>query len=410
MNFNFVSPCCLEPIDWRNPDSVGVGNSETSHIELSLRLSRRGHHVTSYTRLPDDCPDRHYGGVDWRALEDVDPHEPGTWALYRCPDWLDRFALVHPEQQLWLIVQDTFFYFTDEQAAKVDRVVCLCEAQATKQRAISPNVADKVCVSSNGIRVDMIEAVEAELRGLGRQLFPSRSGSTQAGPDVPVSSPLGNPREHSVSRNPHRLHFSSSPDRGLPVLLEKIFPRAKEYVPELELHVYYGWNNILKLMETEDGKRYFGPDKARVEKLLEQPGIVWHGRVGQRELTREWLKANLFVFPSTYPESSCASIMESQALGVFPIAHPLWGVAENTKWGTLIPGDPGEPLTQARYVAELVRLVRNADSLDHYRQQMMADARRRFSWDNWARQFEAWADGYPMTRDEALSTQELVFR
>lgn len=389
MTFRFYSPRALEPWDWRNPDEKGIGNSETSHIEMALRLAKRGHEVVSYTNMPDETYEnlqqvRRYGEVAWRDLVQADFSQSGVWVLYRCPEMIEQFThRTRADQQVWLVVQDTYFVLTDPQAAIVDRVLCLCEAQAAKQREVSPNCADKVCVTSNGIRVDMIEEVE---RGMCEPLWA----------DVTI-------------RKPYRLHFSSSPDRGLPVLLEKIFPRAKEYVPELELHIYYGFDNIEKLLKQGDeaaqerARKFFGPWVERVKAHLHDPGVHWHGRIGQRDLTREWLKAGLWVFPSTYPESSCASVMEAQALGAIPITHPLWGLAENTKWGTLITGgDPySDPLTQARYVAEIVRLARMdaTGALDDYRRQMMADARRRFDWNVQVPRWEAWA-GVPVSIGE----------
>lgn len=345
----------LEPWDWRNPDSHGIGNSETSQIEMAGRLSLRGHEVTSYTYLPEDTPDGTVDprGVVWRDADHIDYRQPGLWILYRCPERLDHFTFPHPDQQVWLVMQDTHYTSqTPERAPKLDRVLVLCEAQKAFIAGKFPELTDKLVVTSNGIRLDMIDTIEAQ------------------------------------ERQPHRLHFSSSPDRGLKVLLTHIFPRAKEYVPDLELHVYYGWNNIEKLMATEDGQRYFGPNKAETERLLQQAGVVWHGRLGQRDLTREWLKAGLWVFPSMYPETSCATCMEAQALGAIPLAQTIWAVGENVKWGTLIGGDSyGDPLVRAQYAAELVRLS-DPDLQDSLRSAMMADARSRFSWDRFVDQWD----------------------
>jgi glycosyltransferase involved in cell wall biosynthesis len=365
MRFHFYSPRALEPWDWRTPDTQGIGNSETSHIEMACRLAARGHDVISYTKLPDGARSGAvHRGVAWRDLGDADFSNAGVWALYRCPDAIDHFTETREDRQAWLVVQDTYFVLSDVQAGAVDKVLVLCQGQRAEQAKQSPNIADKLVVTSNGIRVDMIAEVEA----------------------------VGVP-----PRTPTRIHFSSSPDRGLKPLLQYIFPRAKEIVPDLELHVYYGWNNIDILMgqgsdeDRERAKRFFGPNMEETKKLLNQPGVVWHGRVGQRELTHEWLKAGLWVFPSMYPESSCATSMEAQALGAIPIAHPLWGVGENVQWGTLIDGNTyTDKLTQARYVAEIVRLATQPALQDAIRRPMMAEARQRCSWDRFVEQWAAW--------------------
>lgn len=367
MRVHFYSPRSLDPFDWRTPDEQGIGNSETSHIEMALRLAAKGHDVWSYTPGLPDGPNDH-GGVKWRTLDEADWSQSGVWVLYRCPDAIDHFMADHPDQLVWLMMQDT--HYADSAAgdrpAKIDRVLVLCEGQRDFIASKFPALADKLTLTSNGIRVDLIDSIE-------REAVPPRSN--------------------------HRMHFSSSPDRGLKVILERIFPRAREIVTDLELHIYYGWNNVDKLMQTEDGKAYFGPNKAETEALCQQPGVTWHGRIGQRDLTREWLKAGLWVFPSTYPETGCATGMEAMALGAIPIVHPLWAVAEHTNWGTQIHGgDPyTDPLTQARYVAEIVKVcAMDVTMRERYRAEMMADARTRWSWDNWVPQWEALAREVPV--------------
>lgn len=427
MRWHFVATKNLEPWDWRTPDRTGIGNSETSQVEMAGRLAQRGHEVTSYGWLPDDCETLDPRGVRWRQLEDATFEEDGIWVLYRCPELIDRFTTLHHGQQVWLMMQDTHYdSATPERAPKLDRVLVLCAGQRQFIAEKFPDIADKLVVSSNGIRTDMIDQVEAE-NGAEWTACPScgQPGVHAHAPrhcvrcrwhedfyyvadgEMSAHQPCGcfdgtgavRPERATAApmpRNPHRLHFSSSPDRGLKVLLQKIFPRAKEYVPELELHVYYGWNNIEKLMETDHGKAYFGPNKAETERLLLQPGVVWHGRVGQRELTREFLQAGLWVFPSQYPETSCATCMEAQALGAIPVTSSLWALGENVRHGVRIDGDAyGDALVQARYTAEIVRLCVTPGLQDQIRAAMMDEARRIWDWERFVDQWEALALGRP---------------
>ena len=71
---HILSPNYIEPWDYRNLE-IGIGGSETSAVEMAVRLAARGHEVTSYTRLPvprgDDFDDR-WGGVHWRDLDEAD--------------------------------------------------------------------------------------------------------------------------------------------------------------------------------------------------------------------------------------------------------------------------------------------------------------------------------------------------
>ena len=98
---------------------------------------------------------------------------------------------------------------------------------------------------------------------------------------------------NSPMRNPKRLIFASSPDRGLlPLLL--IFQRAKELVPDLELHVYYGFNNMetaAKWIAQRAPNKANKPSAAeynlaKLRDALDMPGVTVHGRTAQPELAR----------------------------------------------------------------------------------------------------------------------------
>ncbi len=165
MQFWFYSPIHFEPWDHRSPDNPGIGGSETAVVELAARLARRGHAVTVYAPIREDCPefDR---GARWLPLDAADFMRPGVWVLSRCPAALDRFESVHPEQQTWLICQDVHYSpripqgLTPERSAKLDICLPLCREQEKYLLQISPELAGKMRLSSNGIKTDLIESIE----------------------------------------------------------------------------------------------------------------------------------------------------------------------------------------------------------------------------------------------------------
>lgn len=291
MNIILHSPSHFERWDYRNPDTVGIGGSETSAIEMAIRLAARGHDVTSYSPLPADCPDREYAGVHWRDLSECDFTAPGFWMLYRCPDAVDKFDPTRTDQRKWLICQDEDYHswmegLTEPTLARsrqdgLQRVVALCQAQAAQYRDRYPRMAKKVCVSSNGIKGELVDRVLANTR--------------------------------RGSRNPKRILFASSPDRGLAPLLW-IFDRARETVPDLELYVAYGFDNIdkiaAKVEATPEAER--DPGDARWLKWLHKlkadlraPGITLTGRLPQPKLYELWTQCGLWVCATRFRETSC---------------------------------------------------------------------------------------------------------
>ena len=352
MTFHFYSPIAFEEWDHRSPDSPGIGGSETAVVELAWRLARRGHDVTVYGKIPADCPpvDR---GAKWLPLDAVDWSQPGVWVLSRCPAALDNFEVDHPGQQTWLICQDVFYPpklqaegLTPERSANLDICLPLCTAQERYMIEVSPELAGKTRISSNGFKVDLADRL---------------------GP---------------IARDPFKLVYTSSPDRGLPNLL-RIFKRAREWEPRLKLSAAYGFDNIKKCK----GKHWTRV-RAECESLMDQPGVTWLGRLGQEALYREFASAGLWVYPTSFTETSCVSCMEAQALGAIPITNPLWALADNVGHGVAIPGEPNDPLVRARYVGEILRLTRDLDLQERIRAEMMPWARKRFDWERVVDQYE----------------------
>jgi glycosyltransferase involved in cell wall biosynthesis len=388
MKFYFYSPIHFEKWDWRSPDDPGIGGSETTVVETARRLALRGHDVTVYAPLRDGCPTAQPGGARWLPLDRADFSRPGVWVLSRCPSALDNFPAEHPNQKTWLVCQDVFYPkkivegLTEERAAKLDLCLALCQAQQQYLLENNPELKDKMRLSSNGFKTDLARRIEnGEVRcqvcGLRTTEPPGDYDACEcAEPKPPV-------------RDPYRIIYTSSPDRGLPTLL-KIFKRAREAEPRLTLAIAYGWDNIKKC----EG-RYWENVRRECEELMKQPGITWLGRLGQEALYKEFLASGLWVYPTTFTETSCISCMEAQALGAVPVTNPLWALADNVRHGTFLIGDPAnEPLVRAQYVGEILRLTRDLDLQEHIRSEMMPWARVQFNWERVVDHYEAWAADY----------------
>ena len=363
MNFIFASTSTFEPWDWTNPETQGIGGSETSHIEMARRLSEHGHVVYSYSPTPGTKPVVGPGGVLWDHIDNVDLNKKGVWVVYRDPDFAARIP--RDGNVIWLICQDVDYnaiggklglnHITSQH---LDRIVTLCPDHGRYMKIRHKEAVDKVCVSSNGIKVEVIDDV------------------------------LNDPPK----RNPRRLIYASSPDRGLLSLLA-IFQRAREIVTDLELHVYYGFDNIQKIIDKYGEGNPTAQNARRVQKALrETEGVEWHGRIGQTALAREWAMSGIWCHPSIFTETSCITCMDAQALGAIPITTPLWAVKDNVQHGVFIDGDAQrDPLTRARYVLELIRLAQDEERQEKIRAEMMPWAKAHFSWERFVDQWEGWA-------------------
>lgn len=362
MNIFIVSTVSFEPWDHRNPDTVGIGGSETSAIEMAWRLARRGFNVTSYAPIPDDCPTPHRG-VTWKSSKEIDYSQKGLWIIYRAPDQADEFKKNHPGQILWLMCEDIDYCkasnrFTKKRIAKFDRIMPLCEAHALHFMSRYPEMKGKITISSNGIRLGLIRKIEKE----------------------------------NIERNPKKIVYASSPDRGL-INLIKVFKRAREYDPELQLTVAYGFDNLDKIVK-ENPNTYWESERNLMGKLLNAPGVTWLGRIPQPQLIREWFSAGMFVYISNFWETNFISIQEAQACGAIPIVSPVWAAAEKLKSGMAIPGNADDPMTRSRFVDAIVRISANASQQEIMRKDMMIYARTHFNYERTVDHWEALINGY----------------
>ena len=343
----------LSPIDWfeqwdfRNPDTTGIGGSETAHIELAWRLARRGWDVTSYAPIPADCPSIGPHGVKWIHHSKADLASPGLWLIYRSLKVVDDMP--GTGQHIWIILEDVDCpgEFTEERCEKIEYVIALCHDHASHLIRKYPYATKKIIVGANGIRRDLIEQVEKE----------------------------------RIERNPKRLMFASSPDRGLLEML-KIFRRAREQDYELELHAFYGmkrWD-----VPSISSNKAMSKTRSDIEKWLDQPGVFWHQGLNQVDLCREWFKSGIWCHPTDFTETSCITCMDAQACGAIPITRPLWALRTNVRSGIFIEGSPkNDLLVRSRYVDAVLRLAANPAAQAQIRPAMMMTARTEFSWERW---------------------------
>lgn len=204
-------------------------------------------------------------------------------------------------------------------------------------------------------------------------------------------------RSNDTNGDP-KFIWSSSPDRGLDVLLG-LWPTIREYYPDAELHIFYGWNMIDKIINSLRNRGTVGTYleylKAQIvgkmqELGYEDGGIFNYGRVSQNELAKAMYKINYWAYPTEFMETFCITAIENQAAGVIPIASKLAALNETIAIkDLLVEGWPHNLDYQNRWLNTLFALI----SLDGEEKQRIREVNRnfalQFTWDN---SFKAWND------------------
>lgn len=346
---------CGDSWETWSPPSVtkGIGGSEEAVIYLTRELAKLGHTVYVWNKC--DAPGT-YDGVEYIDYLDYDERPVDVLVGWR-NEQAFKYGKNYKLGYLWL--HDT------QDSRKVLEAMKLG--------------ANKVMVLSRYHR-----RLYPMLRN--EQLFLTRNGINVADFD------------QDVARVPHRMFWGSSYDRGLREVLEN-WPKIKLEIPDATLHIAYGWETREKMARANgpDSVKQFERVKADTEKLMDQEGITHLGRISHEQVAKELLEADVWGYPTWWPEISCITAMKAQAGGAIPVVAPTAAVAETVQYGmktdrgyyhdlTMNVTMPSELIEQ--WVDAVLRVMRSEDR-EEYRQKMMSWARGYFSWEKVAQEWVA---------------------
>lgn len=352
---NEITILCGPGFEKWSPDSIktGLGGSEEAVVYLSQELTKLGWKVTVYAN-----PERpgNYDGVEYKTWHDINARDIfNVLVLWRGIGFID----INPRAKytmVWMHDVPNNPDFTEERVEKIDKIAVLSEFHKSLLRIQKDGVFEKfpenkVFLTSNGV-------------------------PTQSVPEV--------------ERDPKRIIYASSPDRGLYYLLG-MWPKIKEKVNDAELHVYYGWNTYDAIHGNNPARVKW---KNQVLAMMKQDGIVNHGRVGHDELAEAYARAGIWVYPTSFEEISCISAMKAQKFGAIPVCTNYAALTETVKNGLKVDVDITDPEGREEYCNALIDLLQDEKKQNEIRKPMMKWANDYFNWENvakiWSENLKKW--------------------
>jgi len=321
----------------------GIGGSEEALIHMARQLSGRGWRVEVYGNPPDGGgtgPD----GVRWRPHQELDGTPPGdVFVAWRDPQFV-RHGRGWGQVHHWLHNRQEWPY-PDEIVPLVDRIL----------------VVSRQMAGDGGF-----EGVD-----------PAKIYRTSNGLDERFLCPPGD-------NEPRRAIYASCPARGLIAVLE-MWPRIRRRVPDARLDVYYGFTAIYDDMARDlPGLRWI---KLRCAELIDQPGVTFHGMVGQDRLAEGFARAGVWLYPTDCLEASCITAMKALAMGCLPITSGYGVLSETLGGRDLGPVDPRRPISRSRWRLRSFRRRTVRAMLTGGLPRVRA---RRLEWARWARETYSW--------------------
>ncbi len=347
--------CGITAETW-GPDSQnngGIGGSETAVIELSKRLAGMGWKITVFNDGNWPPEGKEIDGISWQNYWTFNPDDEFDvlWS-WRYPELFDyniraRVAI--------LDLHDVMnpFIFTEDRLKKINKVF----VKTSYHRSLYPNVPDKkFVVVGNGVDLSRWNIEPMEKQTI----------------------------EDERKSNPHRFIYSSTPNRGLDIVLQ-MWPKIREKIKDAELHIFYGWNTYYKI-EKNNPERMAWMKKIQ-EKVHNTEGIIDHGRVGQKELAIEQLKSSFWIYPTYFPEIHCITACEMQAAGVIPLTSGYAALAETQQSGISMSGDVHSPVWQEQFIEQIVQIVEDKEFQKAEREKAI-EVSKQFSWDKVAEEWD----------------------
>ncbi len=333
-----------------SPKNVGhgIGGSEEAVIYLSRELARRGYKVTVYGDPQEDAGE--YDGVTYKQWYELNiKDEFNILIIWRAIGFIDN-ALSAKQTYLWMHDVPANPSFTEERMKKIDKIFVLSQFHRSllrmyKDKKLIEVPEEKVFVTANGILPVVINK--------------------------------------KWERDPYKIIYSSSYDRGLVYLLN-MWPDIKKEVPEAHLEIFYGWNLYDTVHANNPARARW---KAQMQELMGQDGITERGRVGHTELNKEFATSGIWAYSCAFEEISCISGMRAQSTGAIPVVTNYAALKETVQYGVKVDADITDFDGQEKYEKELIAMLKDTKQQEEIRGEMMSWAQEKFLWSKVA---ESW--------------------
>jgi len=271
---------------WNPKGDSRISGSEYMAINLGKEFVKRGYKVVIIGSFEEKGVD-HQGILD--EIQYIDYKYFSEFALKYVIDYLfvSRFAsnLLYYDniKNVYLWVHDTLPVMEMSKCFQVHKtkfkgLIAVSNWQKNNIVKVLNLPADRIIVSRNAIYPERFENKDSE-----------------------------------IQKVPYRFIYTSDPSRGLSNLIE-VLPRIKEKYPETTLYIFAQIENI---------------DAETLKRIRSMSDYVFlSGRLSQKEIAIEFLRSDIYFYPTDFKETYCISAVEAMAAKCLVITVSLAALTE----------------------------------------------------------------------------------
>lgn len=338
-----------------------LGGSESAAYYMARELARQGHQVTLFTAIPKEAAGS-WEGVRYLSAGPVNEQTP----LGADFEW---YAAATPHDVL--IIQRVPDGFRRLFASKVNLWWSHDLALKRHLPALSLQLwnVDRLLAVSEFHREQI--ATTYDLPGLQIELLPNGVDPSLFG-GIPRPGSKGDQEEILRKVSGGVLTYTSRPERGLEFLVGEggLMERLARSAPSLRLKVA-GYDNTIPKMR--DYYEYLW-ERCRVLPNVEQLGAL-----SKKELADLMRSAWLHVYPTTFEEVSCITVMEAQSAGTPVITSAVAALPETLGGGGAVLLEPDDAKPAERFEVEVLALRKETKRWEELHQKALRKAPQ-YSW------------------------------
>lgn len=333
--------------DW-SPKSVekGIGGSEEAVIYLSKELMQLGYEVTVFNNCGLQAGI--YDGVVYKnAIEFCSKDNFNILISWRTNIFEKD---IYAKRRIVWLHDIPHLNLKDDGYKRIDNIVVLSQFHASQLAYNCPK--EKVFISTNGVNVEDFKGLE------------------------------------NIIREKNRCIYASSYNRGLEQLLE-VWPDVIKEVPDASLHIYYGWDTYDAFVKSGFIKET--GFKPKMLKLMDQPRVFDHGKIGHKELLKEYARSEVLAYPCTYlGEINCIALTKAIATGCIAVTNEHPCMKER---------NPYLAVHNDQFKATLINTLKNGSNKIDYKKYLQENS--------WKAVAEDWSNNLFKSNDPILMVNRL---